>query len=297
MLYAGRKWWKRAFFAYWLRHILPPEWLIKRSFSKTMGYSLNLADPQTFNEKIQWLKLYYHDPAYIKMVDKAEAKEYISSKIGTGHVIPTLKIYESVDEIDLKELPDKFVLKCTHDSGSIVICKDKSHFDLEEVRKNFRVNLQGNYYYDDFEWPYKAVKPRVIAEPYLVDESHAGLKDYKVFCFGGEPKIIKVDFNQFASHQTNVYDTKWNFLEMEIVYPYDKENVIEKPASLEEMLEYARKLSAGMPFVRTDFYCVNGKIYVGEITFYPTGGCGKITPVEWDYRLSSWIRLPEKRIG
>jgi len=294
MLYAGHKWWKRAFWAYWLRHVISPRWLIERSFPKKMGYPIDFDAPKTFNEKIQWLKLYHHDPAYIQMVDKAAVKEYVSSKIWRGHVIPTIKIYDNADEVNLDDLPDSFVLKCTHDSGSIVLCKEKSKLDLQEVRRTFRRLLNGNYYYDDFEWPYKGVKPRIIVEPYLVDESHTELKDYKIFCFDGEPKIIEVDFDRYVHHKSNIYTVDWKLLNFSIEDPVDWNRKIEKPKCLAEMLKYARILSEGIPFVRTDFYCIGTKVYFGELTFYPSGGWGRIEPRDWDRRLGDFLALPSE---
>ena len=256
------------------------------------GYKLDLDNPQTFNEKLQWLKLNYHKPIFSLMVDKAEAKNYVSGIIGEEHIIPTYKVYTSVDEIDFNKLPDQFVLKCTHDSGDIVICKDKSQFNCKEALNQLKKGLKFDYFYMGREWVYKDVNHRIIAEKYMADED-GELKDYKIFNFGGEPKIIEVDFNRFKDHRRHLYTTEWIKIDATIRYPNDENTEIKKPKQLEQLLEFARKLSKGHPFLRTDFYIINNKIYFGELTFYHDGGFSQITPFEFDVEMGSWIELPK----
>lgn len=255
---------------------------------------LNLDNPETFNEKLQWLKLYNRKPEYTKMVDKYEVKKYIADLIGNEYLIPTLGIYDSFDDIDFKKLPNKFVIKCTHDSGSILICKDKSVIDINKAKKQFNKTMKRNFYYFGREWAYKNVKPRIIIEKYMEDESLSELKDYKVFNFNGQSKLIQVDFNRFSGHKRNMYNTKWEKLDMNLIYKINKDIQIEKPQHLEQILKLSSKLSKGSAFMRTDFYVIKDKIYFGEITFYPESGFGKFIPEKYDKTLGDLIELPKK---
>ncbi len=272
----------------------PDKLFVKLKYKLTTGKKLNLKNPQTYNEKLQWMKLYHRKPEYTKMVDKYEVKKYVADKLGEECIIPTLGVWESFDEIDFDILPEQFVLKCTHDSGGIVICKDKSKLDMEKARFKIERSMKRNYFYYGREWPYKNVKPRIIAEQYMVDESGYELKDYKIFCFGGKVKIIEIDFDRFTSHKRNLYSRDWELLDMEIIYPSDPSKAFEKPQNLDEMIKAAELLSADIPAVRVDFYNINNKMYFGEITFFHECGLGKITPEEWNYKMGSWITLPEK---
>ena len=264
---------------------------IEIMFPLGTGYELDLENPQTFNEKLQWLNLNYHKPEFANMVDKAEAKKYVAEIIGEEHIIPTLGVYNSVDEIDFDQLPNQFVLKCTHDSADLIICKDKSQLNRKLALKQLKKGLKFDYYYMGREWVYKYVKHRIIAEKYMSDDGKE-LKDYKIFNFGGEPKIIEVDYNRFENHKRQLYTTEWEKINATFVYPGD-DTVIEKPQQLDEMLDFARKLSKGHPFIRTDFYVINGKVYFGELTFYHHCGFGQITPFEYDLEMGSWLKLPE----
>jgi len=225
------------------------------------------------------------------MVDKADVKKYVSSIIGEEHIIPTLGVYNSVDEIDFDRLPEQFVLKCTHDSGDLVICKDKSQLNRKKVLKQLKKGLKFDYFYMGREYVYKNVKHRIIAEKYMSDGDEE-LKDFKIFNFGGEPQIIEVDFDRFKDHKRHLYSTEWEKLNVTIRYPGDENTIIEKPEQLEQLLEFSRKLSAGHPFLRTDFYIINGIVYFGELTFYHDCGYSQITPFEFDNKMGSWIRLP-----
>ena len=271
-----------------------PEYL-KEWYQKESGRELNLDNPTRFTEKIQWLKLYDSTSIKTKLADKYLVRDWVAEKIGEDHLIPLLGVWDSFDEIDFDTLPNQFVLKCTHDSGGLVICKDKSQLDLKKTEEKINRCLNSNYYWHGREWPYKNVKPRIIAEQYMVDESGVELKDYKIFNFGGEPKLIQVDFNRFVKHTKNIYDTEWNYLNVAINYPTDPTVNIKKPECLEKMLEMAKELSAGLPFLRTDFYVINGKIYFGELTFSPGSGFMKMTPESFDLEMGSWIPLPDKK--
>ena len=267
------------------------EKFIKMKYKQVRGENLNLQTPHTFNEKIQYLKLYDRDPLYTKLVDKYEVRNFIKNKIGEEYLIPLLGVWNNFDEIDFSKLPDQFVLKCTHDSGGVIICTDKRSFNIKEAKKKIEKCLKTNYYYKGREWPYKNVKPRIIAEEYMVDESGTELKDYKIFNFNGTPKLIEVDFGRFTQHKRNIYDINWNYIDLCIEYPNDKSVNICKPQNLDIMLECAKKLSIGFPFLRTDFYNINGKLYFGEITLYHGSGLEKITPIKYEKILGDWIEL------
>ena len=264
---------------------------LKIIFRHVTGAKLNLCKPRTFNEKLQWLKLYNRMPEYCQMVDKYEVKKYVSNIIGEAFVIPTLAVYNSVEEIDFKVLPEQFVLKCTHDSGGVVICKDKSKLNNEALVK-LQKGLHNNFYYKNREWPYKNVKPRIIAERYMEDESGLELKDYKFFCFNGKPKVIQVDYDRFVGHKRNLYDIEWHRLPFTLGFPTDWEREFEKPHNFDVMLDIAAKLSSGYPHIRVDLYNIRGQIYFGELTFFHGSGLEKFTPEEWNQTLGSWIELP-----
>ncbi len=272
------------------RNMSDEEYLKKLYKAKT-GKKLNLQNPITFNEKLQWLKLYDRNPEYAKMVDKYEVRNYIAEKIGEEYLIPLLGVWNSFDEIDFDKLPNQFVLKCTHDSGGIVICKDKSQFNITAARKKINRRLKRDYFWQNREWPYKNVKPRIIAEKYMIDESETELKDYKFMCFGGEPKCCFVCTERTIGQSSKIiiYDKEWKKMPVGRGFIYDDE--IAKPKSYEKMLEIAKLLSRDMTFVRIDLYDINGKIYFGEITFFPASGFSPFYPEEWDLKFGEWIKL------
>lgn len=262
-------------------------------FPLRVGYKLNLDNPRTFNEKLQWLKLYDHRPEYTQMVDKYEAKKYVASIIGEEHIIPTLAVYDRAEDIDFEALPNQFVLKCTHDSGGIVICKDKSKLDREAAIKKLSHGLKKNYFYQNREWAYKNVKPRIIAEQYKEDAG-GELSDYKWFCFDGEPKAMFIATDRFAKGEEtkfDFYDVDFNHLPFTNGHP-NATKPITKPIGFDEMKELARKLSKGLPQVRVDFYDVNSHIYFGELTFFHWSGMKPFEPQDWDYKFGEWIKLP-----
>ena len=267
---------------------------LKKMFYHTFGRKLDLNNPQTFNEKLQWLKLYDRKPIYSTMVDKYEAKKYVASIIGEEYIIPTLGVWNSVDDIDFESLPSQFVLKATHDSHGVIICKDKSTLDIEAAKAKLKKALKSNYYKRFREWPYKNVKPRIIAEMYMEDNGTEELRDYKFFCFGGQAKCFKVDFDRFIEHKANYFSISGDQLDIgEQVCPPDFTKVIELPANIPVMKELAEILTKETPFLRADFYDVNGNVYFGELTFYPASGLGKFTFDGNDELLGSWIKLPE----
>lgn len=273
---------------------LSDEAYLKLVYRLIFGRKLDLKNPKTFNEKLQWLKLYNRKPEYTLMVDKYEVKGYIAEQIGEEYVIPTLGVWDNFDDIDFDSLPNQFVLKCTHDSGGLVICKDKSNLDVTKAREKINKALTRRFYYFGREWPYKNVKPRIIAEKYMVDKTVDELRDYKFFCFGGVCKCLKVDFDRFIEHHANYFDPQGNLLDLgEKICPPNKEKVLFLPENKDNMLQLAEKLSKGIPFLRADFYDVNGKIYFGELTFFPASGWGEFTDEKWDYKLGEWIKLPD----
>lgn len=272
---------------------MPDEMNLKFWYRYNFGKKLNLDNPETFNEKLQWLKLNNRKDEYTRMVDKYEVKEYVASIVGDQFIIPTLGVWDSFDEIDFDALPKQFVLKCTHDSGGLVICKDKSKLDLKAAKKKIQKSLKRSYYWVGREWPYKNVKPRIIAEAYMQDSKTNDLKDYKFFCFGGVAKCFKVDFDRYIEHHANYYDMQRNLLDFgEAAYPpNDKKKLDINPETLEEMQRLAEKLSADIPFLRADFYDVDGRIYFGELTFYPASGFGKFTSEQSDQLMGKWISI------
>jgi len=274
---------------------IPDEAYLKLKYKRIFGHNLNLKNPQTYNEKLQWLKLYDRNPLYTKLVDKYEAKVYVAEKIGGQHVIPTYGVWNHFDDIDFDMLPDSFVLKCTHDSGGVVVCKDKGDLDMVSSREKIETSLKNNYYYQSREWPYKNVPPRIIAEKYMEDTSFGELRDYKFFCFSGEPKVMFVASERMSDQETkfDFFDMNYDHLDVYNGHP-TAENIPQKPACFEEMKEFAEILSSGIPHVRIDFYEVDGNIYFGEFTFSHWGGFVPFDPPEWDQKIGEWINLPDR---
>lgn len=280
------------------RRFVNPEKYIPQMFKVRMGKMPNLDNPQTYNEKLCWMKLYYHNPLFTKLVDKYEVKDYVAEKIGQQYIIPTIGVWSKVEDIEWDKLPGQFVLKCTHDSGGLVICKDKSKLDVAKAKQKLNRSLKKNYYYDGFEWPYKDVTPRIIAETYMEDTKTKELRDYKFFCFDGVVKALFI-----ATERQKVgEDVKFDFFDADfhhLPFRQGHENAAvlpEKPLCFEEMKRLAAVLSEGLPHARIDFYEVDGKIYFGEITFFHHGGWTRFDPEEWDNTFGSWIKLPERMI-
>lgn len=273
---------------------LSDEMYIKLVYWARMGEKLNLDDPKTFNEKLQWIKLYDRKPIYTTMVDKYEVKKYVASIIGEEYIIPTLGVWNRFEDINFDDLPNQFVLKCTHDSGGLVICKDKSTLDIDAARRKINKSLRTSYYLHSREWPYKNVRPRIIAEQYMEDSSTSELRDYKFFCFNGVAKCYKVDFDRFVEHKANYFTVEGGLMKLgEEICPPDFSKDLPCPTTLALMKDFAEKLSTEQPFLRADFYDVDGKVYFGELTFYPASGFGKFIYDGNDDLLGSWIKLPE----
>lgn len=272
------------------------ETYLKYVFKKEVGYLLNLDNPRSYNEKLQWLKLHYKRPEYTSLVDKVEAKEYVAGIIGNKYIIPTLGIWDNVEDIDWNSLPNQFVVKSTNDSGGIVVCKDKSQFNKNEAVRKLKEKGNRNYTKYNKEYPYETVSHRYIAETYMEDESGYELKDYKFFCFNGEPKVLFVATDrQKKGEETkfDFFDLDWNHLPFTNGHP-NNPNQIARPQNFEEMLNVARKLSKGMPQVRIDLYNCKGKIYFGEITFFHWSGLTPFVPEKWDYWMGDFITLPKE---
>ncbi len=282
-----------------LSHLIPDKLYIKLMYRMRTGKRLNLKNPKTFNEKLQWLKLHNRKPIFSKMVDKCDAKSYVAERLGEEYIIPTLGVWDKFEDIDFESLPEQFVLKCTNDSGGYIICKDKSELDIDAARKLFAPSMKTNFFWHGREWPYKAVSPRIIAEKYMIDDSVNELRDYKFFCFDGVARCMKVDFDRFIEHRANYYDPRTGELLGigETVCPPDFDRDIVLPPNMETMLGFAEKLSEGLPFLRVDFYDANGKVYFGELTFYPASGFGPFIDDKWDELLGSWIKLPIDKEG
>ena len=258
---------------------------------------LDLDNPKTFNEKLQWLKLYNRNQMYTKMVDKHDAKEYAEKIIGNKYIISTIGVYEKFEDIDFDKLPSEFVIKCTHDSGNVVVCKDKNELDILSTKKKINAGLKRNYYYFAREWPYKDIKPRIIIEKLIENEDGTDIKDYKLFCFNGKVETILVCSNRKGNYKnTNFYNTNWELM------PFTRENhtntkeEISKPKNLDEMIQIGKLLSKDIPFVRVDLYEINGSIYFGELTFFPSAGFEGFKPESWDEKLGDMLILPNYKV-
>lgn len=254
---------------------VPDKLYLKIKYRREFKKKLDLKNPQTFNEKLQWLKLYNRNPEYTKMVDKYEVREYIKEKIGGEYLIPLLGVYDNFDDIDFSKLPNQFVIKCNHDSGGLVICKDKSKLNIDETRKKINRSLKTNYYYAGREWPYKNVKPRIIIEEYMEDKIDKELIDYKLYAFNGKVDYVMTCFDRFNGGPKFIYfDQNWNIKKSfsNDGMKYGDNINLRKPNNLDKMFEFASLLSKNIPFVRVDFYEVNGKLYFGELTFFPSSG-------------------------
>lgn len=272
------------------------ESFLKMIYKKIFEKELDLENPVTYSEKIQWLKLYDRNPLYINMVDKANVKKIVEKKIGNKYIIPTLGIWNNPEEIDFDMLPSQFVLKCTHDSGGVVICKNKKELDIEKTKRKLAKCLNNDYYMQNREWPYKMVERKIIAEQYMEDKETKELMDYKFFCFWGIPKFMFIAtdrMNPKEETKFDFYDMEFNHLPFENGHPNSKKE-IKKPKQFDKMIEISKKLSNGFPHVRIDLYEINGEIYFGEYTLYHWSGLKKYVPDKWDYIFGKEIELPKK---
>lgn len=276
---------------------MPAEDFLKRMYQIRMGRELSLTTPVSYTEKLQWLKLYDHKPEYTTMVDKYTVKQYVAEKIGSEYVIPLLGVWNRVEDINFDALPERFVLKTTHDSGGIVICKDKSKLDFTEAKKKLKSHLDRDYYIRNREWPYKNVPHRIIAEPYMEDSSAGELRDYKFFTFGGVPKVLYIAQGRGGNGETvaDFFDMDFNPLPFTI--DHDMAPIPPAiPKNFELMKELATKLSEGTPQLRVDFYEVDGRVYFGEMTFFHCSGMESFHPEQWDRVFGNWVTLPPPRL-
>ena len=276
------KWWPDSI---WLKII----------YRSKMKKQLNLRNPRFFSEKLQWLKLHDRNPLYTRLVDKYEVKKYVAEKLGEAYLIPTYGVWNHFDEIDFDSLPDTFVLKCTHDSGNVWICNNKSTFNYVGAKEKLESSLNNNFYWWTREWPYKNVKARIIAEKYMSDVSSSDLIDYKFYCFGGRAAYCQVITNRSVDETIDFYDRQWIHQPFIGLNPkaHNSVELQKKPEDYEKMIDIADYLSTqiGSRFVRIDLYYINKKIYFGEITFFPNGAFGSFAPIEWDLKLSDMIKI------
>lgn len=265
---------------------------LKILYKDIMGKSLNLDNPKTFNEKLQWLKLYDRKDIYTTMVDKEKVKKYVADIIGEEYIIPTLGVYDNFDDINFETLPNQFVIKCTHDSGGIVIVKNKNKLNINKARKKINNSLKTNYYRIWREWPYKNVKPRIIIEEYMEDNKYKELRDYKFFAFFGNVKLMFVATNRQGIEDTyfDFFDKKYNHLDIIQGHP-NAPYIPDKPKNYNTMIALAEKLGRDIPQVRIDFYEVDGKVYFGEMTFSHYAGIVPFVPEDWDYKLGDLLDL------
>jgi len=278
---------------------LNDEAYVRKRFKICFKRKLDLNSPKTFNEKLQWLKLYNRQPEYTEMVDKLAVKKYVADRIGEEYIIPTLGVWDRFEDIDFDSLPDQFVLKCAHDSGGLVICRDKAKLNRQKAKRKLNRSLERDFYMRCREWPYKNVPRKIIAEEYVEDVATKELRDYKFFCFDGNPKVLFVA----TDRQKPGEEVKFDFFDMEFNH-IDMRNghqnakvPPEKPKQFELMKELTKKLAKDIPFVRVDLYEVDGKVYFGELTFFHFSGFVPFEPEEWDYRLGSWLTLPPAQHG
>lgn len=268
---------------------------LRLKYKLLIGNDLNIDDPESFNEKMQWLKLNDRKGVYSIMADKFRVKEYVSKLVGKKYIIPLLGVWKKFDDIDFNILPDKFVLKTTHDSGGVVICRNKETFDIDLARKKLNKSLHNNYYWSGREWPYKNIEPQIIAEKYMQNGTDENLVVYKIFNFNGNPEIIQVIQDDKQDSETiDYFDVEWNLLTLQQNFPNSVVH-IEKPQKLKKMLSIAKTLSAGFAFLRTDFFIINNEVFFSEFTFYSDSGFATFVPKEWDEILGEKIVLPNKK--
>lgn len=275
---------------------LPDALYLKLLYRFKMGHCLDLHNPQTFTEKIQWLKLYNRKPEYTQMVDKCAVKQYVAKRISLEYIIPTIGIWNKPEEIEWDSLPTEFVLKTTHGGGGggVVICKNRDTFDITTAISKLSKSLSSDIYEGLREWPYKNVRKQIIAERYIKskDTPSSELFDYKFFCFNGEVKFFKIDFGRFMNHHANYYSPEGHLLNFgEMAYPPDVTYNIKLPNNLNEMIALASSLANGEPFLRVDLYNVDGRIYFGELTFYPASGLGKWTSNDADLMIGKYLKI------
>lgn len=272
---------------------------LKIRYRVLTGRTLNLDEPRTFNDKLNWLKIHDRNPVYHQMVDKYEVKQYVADKIGAEYIIPTLGVWDRFEDIDFNALPSQFVLKCTHDSGGLVICKEKMTFDKEKAKTKIDSSIQRDFFYTNREWPYKDVTPRIIAEKYMQEIGCSELRDYKFYCFNGIPQFLYVS-EGMANHATakiSFVNMDWTLAAFARSDYLSYERLPPKPEHFEQMVSIAGQLSKGIPFLRVDLYEIGGRIYFGELTFTPCGGMMPFDPPEADMKVGDLLSLPDQHSG
>lgn len=268
---------------------MPDKMYLKWQYWHIYHKKLNIEEPRTYAEKLAYLKIYKKNPILAQLVDKYAVRTFVTKKIGEKYLVPLIGVYNTTNEIPWDSLPDKYVLKCTHDSASVIIHTDADSFDREKAIASLNHHLERNMFWYSREYPYHTVKPRIVCEKFL-DDNGKPPADYKIMCFGGNPYYIVLDMDRFGDHRRDVYDVNWNKTNMSTDHE-NSDGVLSKPEALEKMLMLAKILSQGFPHVRVDFYYVNGKIYFGEMTFFPWGGPIWFKPDEWNYRLGDLIQI------
>ena len=270
---------------------------LSRMYRAYCKKDIDWSQPKDFTEKLQWLKVNNRKTEYHTYVDKYSVRQYIEKKIGREYLVPLLGVWDTADDIDFNALPNQFVLKCTHNSGKgMCICKDKSKVDFSQIQKELADGLQEDYYLQGREWPYKNIPRRIIAEVLLVDDQkkESDIRDYKFYCFNGVPRFCQVITNRSEDERIDFFDMEWNHMPFKGVgfplHPFSDEK-LSCPFSFSEMKGLAVILSAGIPFVRIDFYEVNKRVFFGEITFFPASGFGGFYPIEWNKRIGDMINL------
>ena len=278
---------------------LSDEEYIRRYWKAHFGRKLDLENPVTLFEKLQWLKLYYRKPEFIDMVDKYTAKEIVAEKLGREHITPTIGVWDSPGEIDLSGLPEQFVLKPTHDSGGLVVCRDRKNFDWKAAKKKLAASMKHNYYWHGREWPYKHVRPRIIAEPLIEELGKPDSLEYKITCLNGKAVFVTIcsgiAHDDDDKRTNDHFDRGFNRLPWKVIYKPAKVPP-KKPEQWEELFRFGEALAEGIPYLRVDTYIIGGKILFGEMTFFTWSGFRRFEPEEWDEKLGRMLKLPEKKV-
>jgi hypothetical protein len=291
MLFFNQKGLILALNQYGIYNWMPDKMFLKMMYKLSTGRKLNIEEPRTFNEKLNWLKLNDRKPEYVQQVDKFGVRKYIADTVGEEYLIPLMGVYDSFEEIDFNVLPDQFVLKCTHDSKSLLICEDKANFDYESAKKKLTRSLKRNLFWHGREWSYKDVKPRIICEEFISENGKAP-DDYKVMCFNGKAKLIQVHLDRFSgNHVVDFYDIKWENTGITLYLPNSK-TAIPKPSIFEQMISLSEILAKDKYYVRIDWYIVGNKLYFGEITFFDGSGFMSFDKFDDDVMVGGWIKLP-----
>jgi hypothetical protein len=276
----------------WLYDQIPDRFVQASHFKRTFGRDLNLAAPQTFNEKIQWLMLYHRIPEVRRLADKYEVRNYVAQQVGGWLLNDLYGVWDHPSALVFDQLPKSFVLKVTSGSGQNILCRDKSQLDLEKTQRKLAKWMKRSEYRVAREWCYKDIRPRIICERLLSDEGGAIPSDFKFFCFNGEPLFVQLDTDRFTNHRRDLFDLDWKLLPFRIEYPSCGREV-QRPPNIETMISVARSLSRGFPFVRVDLYSIRERVIFGEMTWYPEGGLGRFTPEIYDLHLGQALTLPK----